>query len=48
VISEQGYEMKRPSTLNIDLEAEPGTRRATRVRVGGGVVIAGRGEIYDE
>jgi trans-2,3-dihydro-3-hydroxyanthranilate isomerase len=43
IVSEQGYEMKRPSILNVEVE----TRGAeiTAVRVGGGVVIAGRGEL---
>ena len=43
IVSEQGYEMKRPSILNIELDVEGTT--VTAVRVGGGVVIAGRGEL---
>jgi trans-2,3-dihydro-3-hydroxyanthranilate isomerase len=46
IVSEQGYEMNRPSTLYIDLSVDVTTRAVTRVRVGGGVVVAGRGEIY--
>jgi hypothetical protein len=37
--------MKRPSTLHIELSVNRETGEVTRVRVGGGVVIAGRGEI---
>ena len=48
VVSEQGYEMNRPSTLYIDLTVDQARRSVTGVRVGGGVVIAGRGEIYAE
>jgi trans-2,3-dihydro-3-hydroxyanthranilate isomerase len=46
IVSEQGYEMKRPSLLYIDVDVDPPTRRITAVRVGGGVVIAGRGEMF--
>ena len=46
IISEQGYEMKRPSQLYIDVDVDSVTGEATEVRVGGGVVIAGRGEIF--
>lgn len=46
IVSEQGYEMNRPSLLNIDIETNPETREVTQVRVGGGVVISGRGEVY--
>ena len=45
IVSEQGFEMKRPSLLYIDLDIDLTTREVTAVRVGGGVVIAGRGEI---
>ncbi|HXG65838.1 MAG TPA: PhzF family phenazine biosynthesis protein [Blastocatellia bacterium] len=45
IISEQGFEMNRPSLLHIEITADPVTRAVERVRVGGGVVIAGRGEI---
>ncbi|HEU4391371.1 MAG TPA: PhzF family phenazine biosynthesis protein [Blastocatellia bacterium] len=48
VVSEQGHEMNRPSTLYIDLTVDHGKRSVKGVRVGGGVVIAGRGEIYVE
>ena len=46
IISEQGYEMKRPSQLYIDVDVDSATGEAKEVRVGGGVVIAGRGEIF--
>ncbi len=46
IVSEQGYEMKRPSLLYIDVDVESATREVSAVRVGGGVVIAGRGEIF--
>jgi trans-2,3-dihydro-3-hydroxyanthranilate isomerase len=45
IISEQGYEMMRPSLLHIEVGVSGSTREVTSVRVGGGVVIAGRGEI---
>lgn len=45
IVSEQGFEMNRPSILNIEVTTDPDTRAVTRVRVGGGVVISGRGEI---
>ena len=45
IVSEQGFEMKRPSLLYIDLDIDSANREVTAVRVGGGVVIAGRGEI---
>jgi trans-2,3-dihydro-3-hydroxyanthranilate isomerase len=46
IVSEQGYEMKRPSLLRIEVDANPASRQVAGVRVGGTVVIAGRGEIY--
>lgn len=46
IVSEQGFEMKRPSILNIELDVEPATGDVLNVRVGGGVVISGRGEIF--
>jgi trans-2,3-dihydro-3-hydroxyanthranilate isomerase len=46
IVSEQGFEMKRPSILNIELDVEPATAEVMNVRVGGGVVISGRGEIF--
>jgi trans-2,3-dihydro-3-hydroxyanthranilate isomerase len=46
IVSEQGYEMKRPSLLHVEVDVDPRTREVAGVRVGGGVVIAGRGEIY--
>jgi trans-2,3-dihydro-3-hydroxyanthranilate isomerase len=46
IISEQGYEMLRPSRLHIELSVDSQTEEVSRVRVGGGVVISGRGEIY--
>lgn len=45
IVSEQGYEMKRPSLLHIEVEVDPHTNEIRAVRVGGGVVISGRGEI---
>lgn len=46
ILSEQGYEMKRPSKLHIEVDVDASSgRRVTGVRVGGGVVISGRGEI---
>jgi trans-2,3-dihydro-3-hydroxyanthranilate isomerase len=46
IVSEQGFEMKRPSMLYIDVDVDSLTTEITAVRVGGGVVIAGRGEIF--
>lgn len=46
IISEQGYEMHRPSILNIEIDVEASTSAVTGVRVGGGVVISGRGELF--
>ena len=46
ILSEQGYEMKRPSQLHIEIDADAGSGEVTGVRVGGGVVITGRGEIF--
>jgi trans-2,3-dihydro-3-hydroxyanthranilate isomerase len=45
ILSEQGYEMKRPSQLHIEIDVDEG-KEVTGVRVGGGVVITGRGEIF--
>jgi len=44
IVSEQGYEMKRPSLLHIDVDVEGS--KVTAVRVGGGVVVTGRGDIF--
>ncbi|MEW6128244.1 MAG: PhzF family phenazine biosynthesis protein [Acidobacteriota bacterium] len=46
IISEQGFEMKRPSLINIELDLEPATGEVMNIRVGGGVVISGKGEIF--
>jgi len=46
IISEQGYEMKRPSQLHIDVDVNMDGNEVTEVRVGGSVVIAGQGEIF--
>ena len=46
IVSEQGYEMKRPSHLYIDVDVDGVTNEPIAVRVGGGVVISGRGEIF--
>jgi trans-2,3-dihydro-3-hydroxyanthranilate isomerase len=46
IVSEQGYEMKRPSHLYIDVDVDGATNEPIAVRVGGGVVMSGRGEIF--
>lgn len=46
IVSEQGYEMKRPSLLHIEVKTNPADGEVVGVRVGGGVVIAGRGEMF--
>lgn len=46
IVSEQGFEMKRPSLLYIDVDVDSTSSDVTAVRVGGGVVISGRGEIF--
>jgi trans-2,3-dihydro-3-hydroxyanthranilate isomerase len=46
IVSEQGFEMKRPSLLYIDVDVDGVRDEITAVRVGGGVVISGRGEIF--
>jgi trans-2,3-dihydro-3-hydroxyanthranilate isomerase len=46
IVSEQGFEMKRPSLLYIDVDVDPASGEVGEVRVGGGVVISGRGEIF--
>jgi len=46
IISEQGYEMNRPSQLYIDVDVNMDNSAVTEVRVGGSVVIAGQGEIF--
>jgi trans-2,3-dihydro-3-hydroxyanthranilate isomerase len=46
IVSEQGYEMKRPSKLHIEVDVDSSSGNAVKaVRVGGCVVISGRGEI---
>lgn len=45
IISEQGFEMKRPSILYIDVETSAETGAVSSVKVGGDVVISGRGEV---
>jgi trans-2,3-dihydro-3-hydroxyanthranilate isomerase len=45
MVSEQGFEMKRPSILHIDVDVNQ-SGHIVGVRVGGGVVISGRGEIF--
>src|SRR5207237_3592102 len=40
IVSEQGYEMKRPSLLYIEVSADTVTHEVTAVRVGGDVVIS--------
>ena len=46
IVSEQGFEMKRPSLLYVGVDLDETLHEVTAVRVGGGVVIAGSGEIY--
>ena len=46
VLSEQGFEMHRPSLLYIEVDVDPTNHEVKAVRVGGGVVISGRGEIF--
>jgi phenazine biosynthesis protein PhzF family len=46
VLSEQGFEMHRPSLLHIEVDVDPTSHEVKGVRVGGGVVISGRGEIF--
>jgi trans-2,3-dihydro-3-hydroxyanthranilate isomerase len=46
IVSEQGFEMKRPSLLHIEVQTDPATGEVTGVRVGGGVVITARGEMF--
>lgn len=48
IVSEQGFEMKRPGLLYIDVDVDNESNEVSEVRVGGGVVISGRGEIYVE
>ena len=45
ILSEQGFEMNRPSLLHIEVDVDTGSNNVTAVRVGGGVVITGKGEI---
>jgi trans-2,3-dihydro-3-hydroxyanthranilate isomerase len=45
IVSEQGFEMNRPSLLHIDVDTHESSKEVIAVRVGGGVVITGRGEI---
>lgn len=46
IVSEQGFEMKRPSLIHIEVDTDADTKEVTAIRVGGGVVITGRGEIF--
>ncbi|MEN3330737.1 MAG: trans-2,3-dihydro-3-hydroxyanthranilate isomerase [Blastocatellia bacterium] len=45
ILSEQGFEMHRPSLLHIEIDVDPASQKVAGVRVGGSVVISGRGEI---
>jgi trans-2,3-dihydro-3-hydroxyanthranilate isomerase len=45
IVSEQGYEMNRPSTLHIEVDLDS-SLSPKAIRVGGGVVLSGRGEIF--
>ena len=44
IVSEQGYEMGRPSKIYLDIEKEGG--KFTRVKVGGYCVFMGKGELF--
>ena len=46
IISEQGFEMGRPSLLKIELDLDPTGNDVGAIRVGGGVVISARGEMH--
>ena len=46
ILSEQGFEMNRPSLLHIEVDVDTDSGTVTAVRVGGGVVIVGKGEIF--
>jgi len=46
IVSEQGFEMKRPSLLYIDVVFEPDGKDVNKVLVGGDVVVSGKGEIF--
>ena len=46
IVSEQGFEMKRPSILYIEVGFESDGEQASKVLVGGDVVIAGKGELF--
>lgn len=46
IISEQGFEMKRPSLLHTEIDSNPATKQISAVRVGGSVVISGEGTIF--
>lgn len=48
IVSEQGYEMQRPSILHIEIDVDLSSNELTGVRVGGNVVNSGRGEIHIE
>lgn len=45
IVSEQGYEMGRPSKLRISVDRDAGGE-VTAVRVGGGVHVTGEGTLY--
>ncbi len=45
IVSEQGFEMKRPSMLYVEVGFEADGRQVNKVLVGGDVVIAGKGEL---
>lgn len=44
LLVEQGYELQRPSQVEVAIDAEDG--RVTRVRVGGGVVKVAEGQLF--
>jgi trans-2,3-dihydro-3-hydroxyanthranilate isomerase len=46
MVSEQGYEMRRPSLIHIEIDLDSRVNEVTGIRVGGGVVLSGRGVIH--
>jgi trans-2,3-dihydro-3-hydroxyanthranilate isomerase len=46
IVSEQGFEMHRPSIINIEVDVDASLNEVTGVRVGGGVVLSGYGVIH--
>ncbi|MBI3654295.1 MAG: PhzF family phenazine biosynthesis protein [Acidobacteria bacterium] len=46
IISEQGFEMHRPSILKIAVEKDEASQQIAAIHVGGNVVISGQGELF--